>query len=148
MKCTKCGKPIKHPYYINNQPYGVECYKEQMQFVYKELSDIRLEEHMKETIAVMETLKIKDLNKIKNAYKLNMLKTTLQVWEETHKLSKYQVENIKQTFNNDDFLHYLLSCVELGTCTYNYICHWLKDMCLNTNKKYTDIYNECLSKSI
>ncbi|HEY5587717.1 MAG TPA: hypothetical protein VIK86_02040 [Candidatus Paceibacterota bacterium] len=123
-KCAKCGTYIKNIYYLDGKKYGSECYKnlvtesykiksEKLEIIRKiniekkqELKQLQeleeLRKNKSQSIAIIEMLKIKNMKRVKNEYKLKMYDTILKEYEELGSLDNYLISKALDLFLTTD----------------------------------------------
>ena len=131
--CVICGKPIKNVYYWNDNTYGIECWKTNvlpnLQRQREEENKARLEFWQLEANITIETLRRKDLSKIKNQWTLDFFKSILQQYDEQGWLSKAQRNLVRNKFNQRDFYNEAIVSFEFGKLSEKALLIYLKDMC-------------------
>lgn len=85
LKCAECDNSIKNGYDWKGQILGIECFKK---IAIPELTDAWVEEKKWETYEevmkdyfLVETLKNKDLKRIKNQFKLDFIPSVIKFFE-------------------------------------------------------------------
>jgi len=118
MKCCKCGRPIKHPYYFKGNAYGVECWKTHCLPLILHERDLHYatveRERYLDSWCDIEVLKMKDLSRINNSFKLQFIPSVIAQFEQQGFLSRKQRDIIGNIMNGRDFKNLWRIRVEAG----------------------------------
>lgn len=92
IKCTKCGKKVKEKNvrYLDGIPFGVECWKGAVEEKRTEGLEKWKLLNWQRTLIFVEMLKMKDLSKIKNQFKLDFIKSMIEQFEDKGFITKKQ----------------------------------------------------------
>lgn len=92
--CDNCGKTIKYVYSWDNLNLGIQCLRhialpvltEQWS---KERREVALEDYLKDFV-IVETLRQKNLSRIKNQFKLNFIPSVIAFFDQHHFITEKQ----------------------------------------------------------
>jgi hypothetical protein len=102
MKCSKCGKKIKNVYTWNGEVFGIECWKLVALPELMKQKEIKNKEWDERKAIVVEVARHKDTSKIKNDFKVKILKDIPKFYDENGFISKKQYDILTDQFNNKD----------------------------------------------
>jgi hypothetical protein len=125
-KCAKCGRKITNEYYWNGEIYGKECWKEIALPEIEKLREQKLDEWSLKASCLIEVLKQKDMSKITNDFKIRFIKSIIEQYQESHKLSKKQYNLAHDFLNKKDRVKLYHMEFELGLMdeyTFYYLMH-------------------------
>jgi len=107
MNCYHCGRSIKHPYYFKGNPLGVECWKKialPLILADKEVYHAQIEaEKYLESWCDIQVLKLKDISKITNSFKLEFIPSVIAQFNDKGFVSPNQSRIITGMFNSKDW---------------------------------------------